>query len=532
MFEFSNGLVGSPRISVYDHTKLQDHLESIGISLEEINFFTWRALPDKSYGRFLVYEKQWIESGIQSVQNPDAPIYLHIKSRTPSDTEISKAFGVDVTGTAFIMSPNQKTTEEIPPENEGDPPQIINHGQDGERLLIIEVELIRGYTYGDIEYYHKANPLVLSHSSFDSLRNMFDNSELLSVVPEVLNRYEFQSIRLIEYLAYIASTHFLTVYISNLNGKATLTDQLFEYPDPADNPMLYNKVITRQYPPEIKVRLKSDNHCSPDIYESDNLDLNWGIGEDVAEDYFYQSPVAYNTDTPKWYTEIPFAMVDHIKAESDPNHGKNEANRFAEQIQEYASTRLLRDVDIVYQGLVLSPLANDVQNITYYFQGYDGGIRTRIRSIPWEIPSYLPWLKNLIGSERIYKGYLLTNISPGSGDVQGHTTGKAVILSMSNEYLIDISKTVYEDTSIFENLKTGMTVLLYRESSDCVFNIIQSECPPDTTPSTTQGKCCVELSIQNGPTRNYCINTTQLVCQKLGGTWTSGQTCNGNPYCE
>jgi hypothetical protein len=76
-----------------------------------------------------------------------------------------------------------------------------------------------------------------------------------------------------------------------------------------------------------------------------------------------------------------------------------------------------------------------------------------------------------------------------------------------------------------------MVVLVSREASNCRFHVIQSECIPSVV-VTTQGKCCVSLTIENGPTRTYCIETTEAACQKLGGTWTSGQTCNGNPYCE
>lgn len=521
MFEFV-GLTGSgsyTSVRVYDHTKLQDHLESIGISLEEINFFTWRALPDKSYGRFLVYEKQWIMAFGNNSTNTS--VTLRIESRTPSDTLISKTFNVQITGTAFIMSPNTKTTTNpVPPE------QPVNNGQDGERLLIIEVELTSNA-------YHKGSRRYYGHADFAGLKTLFSNGSLFSVNPEVFNRYTVPDIPIGDYVAYLASTHFLTVFIPEGGGLATLTNSLFEYPEPADNPMLYNKVITRQHPPKIKIVLQDDNFCKPNYYKSDELVLIWGTGEAAKEQYFYQSPVASNTQIENYEVLIPFAMVDHIKAEFDENHGKSEANRFRETIQEhYAVTRLLREVDIIYQGLVLGPLANDVQNITYYFQGYDGGIRTRIRSIPWQIDNPILAPRDVKCKDTLFKGVLLTDMETDEGMVQA----KAVVTKILNDqFLIDRVASVSDPIGVFSDLKAGAKVYLYRECTSCDYVIVQSECPPSSPlPPSPTGSCCVEFQVEDDGSQTYCFLTNKRACDALQGDFAAGGTCPtppDPPYC-
>jgi len=531
MFEFANmssSESGTKRVMVYDHTELVDHLESIGISPEQVNFFVWRALPDRSHGRFLVWEKQWIaEFGAADTKDT---VTLVIKSITPSGTEIQKTFEVEVTGTAFLMSPNEKTTQEVPPEdpeNPEDPPEVVNNGQDGERLLLIEVELNAGM-------YHKASRRYVQHADFNNLKSLFANGSMFSVVPEVFNRYTIPDIPLADYLAYLASTHFLTAYIPEGGGTATLTNSLFSYPEPSNNPMLFNKVTTRKYPPKIKIVLQDNNFCDPEFFKSDDLVILWGTEGTSAEQYFYQSPVASNTEVENYEVFIPFAMVDHIKTEFDPNHGKGQANRFRSVIQEsYANTRLLRDVDITYQGLVLGALSNDVQSITYYFQGYDGGMRTRLRSIPWQVDNAILAPRDVKCKDYLFKGVLLTDMDENEA---GMPQAEAVVTKILNDqFLIDRKVVVSDPLGTFSDLKAGTKVYLYRECTSCDYVIIQSECPPPSPlPTSPMGSCCVQFQIEDDSSSSYCYETNKRACDVLGGTFIEDGQCPDPPdppYC-
>jgi hypothetical protein len=492
-------------IQVKDHTYLAEHLARIGIALEDVNFFTWQAFPNRSYGKFLVSEKEWIEIiGTPNTDNRKATLIIE-------DSNNTKEFAnLDIISTAAIMSPIYPTGVS---------------GQDGSRILLIELE-------HTASKYHKHNRVYKQSQSYSDLASEFKNEDPKLRIPQIFNQHVISDVPLIEYLAYIAASNFLTVFLPPGESLPKLTDAKFTFP--SNIQLLYNKSFSLSKALSYKVIIKDDRDCEAmdgsiilgscktKYYESEPKEI-------TLSDNIYKSTINANTDIQNIKVVVPYALINHIAEDLDSGSGDEEVNSFATDIEPNAKTRLLRVIDVTYQGLVPGSITNDIQSITYYFQSNQYGLRTRLRSIPWEMPSSQSWLRTLAGTDKVYKAVLLSNMT--TAGVPGETGANAVILNMDNK-LVEISSSVFDKTGIFSTLKMGMVVLAHREASNCRFHIIQSECPPSGEIVTTHGMCCVSLKIENGPTRSYCIETTQLACQKIGGTWTSGQTCNGNPYCE
>jgi len=504
-------------LKVYDPTPLQAHLETIGIGMNDINFFTWEALPGRSYGRFLVYESQWKKAFPGGVT--ESTVALRISWYTPSGSLVQKLFtNLVLTGSAFLMSPNQETTVEAPPDENGNPQEPINRGQDGERLMVVELEHNLGHSKGHV--------LISEAKEFVDITQLFTGSELLQT-PNLFNVYTVPSIPKADYIAYIASTHFLTAFIPAGGGAPKLTNELFTYPEPYANPLLYNKVVTRKTPPEVKFVLQSDDLCKNQFFESDPMLLDYSN----EEGYFYKSPVRANTKVEGIKVLIPYAMVDHRKIEFEPLFGKAEANRFRDKITYYAQKRLLREVDMVYQGLVEGEPSQDVQSITYYFQESNGGLRTHLRTIPWEVTNAILAPRIVTCKDNIFRATLLSDMTnPG----QGNPTATAVITKILNkQFLIDRQAEIADPLRLWVGLKAGARVYVYRECTSCAYVIIQGECPPTSPPQPEPlGKCCVTFEIENDGTTGYCYRVTKKTCDSLGGTWVEGGYCPDPPYCE
>lgn len=491
-------------IQVKDHSYLANHLENIGIALEEINFFTWQAFPNRSYGKFLVSELEWIQIiGTPNSDNRKAKLVIE-------DADNSKEFtNLDIVSTAAIMSPIYPTGIT---------------GQDGSRILVLEVE-------HTASKYHKHNRVYKQYQTYTDVASEFKNENPQLRIPQVFNQHVISDVPLIEYLAYVAASNFFTVFLPPGESLPKLTDSKFTFPSTVQ--LLYNKSFSLAKALKYKVILKDDRDCEA-------MDGSLGTGsckttyyesqatQITLSDNIYKSSINANTDIDNIKVVIPYALINHIAEDLSSGSATAEVNAFATDIEPNARTRLLRVIDVTYQGLVPGSITNDIQSITYYFQNKEYGLRTRLKSIPWEMPSSQGWLHTLAGTDKMYEAVLLTNMVPNG--TSGEYTANAVIRNMNGK-LVEISSFVFDRTGIFTNLKLGTIVQVYRESSNCRFHITQSACPTGN-PVTTQGKCCVTFSIENGPTRNYCIETTQLVCQRLGGSWTSGQNCNGNPYCE
>ena len=509
-------------ILVYDHTPLIEHLNSIGIQPNQLNFFTWRAFPERSWGRFLVNEKQWQDSFGASTKGK---VNLNISWRDADDVLKQKNFvGLEIITTSFIMSPNEKTTAPPPPDPDNppdpeNPPEDVNSGQDGERMLIVELE-------HNGESYRKNCRIYEQHESFDELKEMFDNGEMLQT-PQVFNKHTIPDVSVAEYLAYVASTHFLTVYLAPDGGKPKLTNDLFQYPDETN--ILFNKVFTLKTPPKFKMSLQSDNLCKLQFFNSDESILLI----ETLETYFYESPIVSNTEQKNIRVLVPYAMVDHRLLEYDSDAGKIECDRFMTKIKYYAENRLLRKVDIIYLGLVTSNLSNDVQAITYYYQGSDGGLRTQVQTVPWEVANSILAPREVACKDSMFRGVLLEDMAFSNGSFKSTA---AITKILNRNYLIDRVAEVNDPLGIFQELKAGQQIYVYQECGSCGYVIVQGECPdPSNQHPGPIGKCCVPFDIENDADRIFCYDTTKKVCDVLKGTWTSGYVCPQpplSPYCE
>ena len=514
MFEIQ-GIGGSSAssLAIYDQTPLIKHLENIGIGLEDLNFFEWNAFPKKSYGKFLVWEKQWKEVVGGST---NGSVNLVIEVRNSVDETVSTYFNnLEVVSTSFIQSPNQKTTQTVPPTNPDDPPQEVNGGQDGERMVIVELE------HTDMKY-HDSYRIYEAHDSFDSLLEMFDNGQMLKP-PQVFNNHTIPDMPIREYLAYVASSNFLTVYLPKTGGLPKLTNDMFQYP--LNNPMLYNKVSILAYAPEIKLVLQDDRLCNWGFHKSKIAVLN------LEETYFYKTSVNSTTIREKIDVLIPYAKFDNRLLEFDPDAGEKEADTFVTKIKYYMEKRLLRNVDIIYQGLVLGSLSNDVQSIRYYFSGYDNTFRTRLRTVPWNAGNYILAPREVACKDVLMRATLLADMTEGANS----NTGTAVITKiLSKQFLIDREAVINDPLKLLTGMKKGQRAYVYQECGSCEYVAIQGECPPTSvTPNQPNGKCCVEFQIEYDASRTYCYVTTKKVCDALGGTWTEGGYCpTPLPYCE
>jgi hypothetical protein len=497
-------------IQVKDHTYLAEHLERIGITLEELNFFTWQAFPNRSYGKFLVSEKEWSEIiGAPATGNRKARLIIE-------DANNTKEFSnLDIVSTSVLMTPIYPTG--------------VN-GQDGSRILILELE-------HTADKYHRHNRVFKQYQNYSDLVDEFIDEQPKLRIPEVYNQHVVADVPLIEYLAHIAASNFFTVFLppanvlnlTGLNFKPKLTDAKFNFP--TNMQLLYTKTFSLAKALKFKVIIKDDRECeamgdanqvgscATKYYESEPKEI-------TLSDNIYKSPINANTDIQNIEVVIPYALIDHIAEEITSGSGDAEVNAFADDIEPNAKTRLLRNIDVIYQGLVPGDITNDIQSITYYFQDNNHGLRTRLKSIPWEMPTSQSWIRHPVATEAIYKAFLLTNMGTGGNELTNVAT--AVILNMQGK-LIEIEKEVFDSTGIFAEAVAGMTILVSRDRSNCRFHVLQSQCIPESGQTPPIGRCCVSFQIENGPGLNHCIDTTQQVCLKLNGVWTLGQTCAANP---
>lgn len=473
-------------ILVKDQSYLVEHLASKGIALEEVNFFKWQAFPNRSYGKFLVSEAEWVDLIGAPQQGDDKP---RLASLTIYDENTSKTFtNLEIVNTAFLMSPVYPVGPLY---------------QDGSRILVIELE-----HNGMNAEYRCTKRVYKAFDTFNDIKALFSNGISLTA-PTKYNRHNIPNVPLVDYAAYVTSSLFLTSFLPPGSSTPEIAFGKFVLPSTGYQ-LLYDKVSTIDRPLKIEVVLKSDSVCSDDYTTSDATPL-------VLFDTLYRSPVNANTEVNNIQVVIPYALYDHIENEYVAGAAKTEANRFASSLAINASSRLTRTIDVIYQGLVPGSITNDIQCITYYYQGNKFGLRTRLQSIPWEVHqcvlSHLDKCK-----DSVFRGVLLSNLS--------NSIASAVILRTKNEVeIVEYQKIVRDPIGAFTGIKKGSSVLLYKSCSGeydnvCEYDIIQSLCP-SAEPSSTMGKCVIT---------GYCWNTVEAVCDKLNGTWTAGATCSSTPF--
>jgi hypothetical protein len=193
-------IVYSPSLLVKDHSALEEHLRGIGVKLEDVNFFKWEALPTRSYGKFLVSEREWLTVAKNSPNggNPAELIAGDVFAElTISDGIDTKVFtNLDVVSTAFLMSPLAPTG-------------VL--GQDGSRLMVIELELSHRKYH---DYYRTYGFLgVWTGEGNIATQDITTNY----VVSDQCNVHVMPDISLLEYTAHLASLNFVTAYMPSGN---------------------------------------------------------------------------------------------------------------------------------------------------------------------------------------------------------------------------------------------------------------------------------------------------------------------------
>lgn len=503
----------SPSISVKDHSSLYEHLQTFGVKLEDINFFKWEAFPERSFGKFLVSEREWLEVAKNGQnENGDPPqliagnVYAELTITDGIDTKIF--VNLDVVSTSFLMSPLAPTGVT---------------GQDGSRLLVLELELSNRKWYDSYRTYGLQG---FWSGAGGGVQNIVGYA-----TSDLTNVHRIPDVSKMEYYAYLASLNFITTYmpsgdINNPTGIIPVTTN-DKFVFPTNKQMIYNKVSVTKGPIKFKVAVPSDDWCSGTYYESEEvLAVN-------GSDMLYASPVNSKSDVQEIEVVLGYTMVDHLKVAFNSSHGDLEAARLANLLKPNIQVRLFRNVDILYQGVVTGNLTNDVQRITYRFEGNRLGLRTRLQTVPWKIHNPILQTIQSNGVSTLYRGVLLSNMPNGIAAIFSMETG-------NNGYqgLQEYEKIVKDKIGIFSNLKAGDKILLERDATSCNYYIVNAQCPSTTPPTPPPtGSCCVPVFPVLGSGFNteftVCYGVvSQNTCNNLGGTWTLNGTCPNPPYCE
>lgn len=482
-------------IKIKDHSYLKNHLESLGIKLEDLNFFKWQAFPNRSYGKFIVSEAEW-----SALNAPKGNIKADLTIQDQNNTKVF--YNLEVVRTSFLMSP------------------IFSAAQDGSRLLVIELE-------HTADKYHSMNRV------FGRSNTVQDLGELTVAPPgtplidmgEIMNAHTMPDVPITEYLAYIAASQFLTAYLPSgtpgVENVSYTTKEKFSFP--SNMQLLYSNVSTIATPLRYVVKVRTSDSCIGSFCTSNEITI-------TPSETIYNSAVNSNTNRQNIELIVPHAFVNHVKASLEYNHCVNEATRIATKIKPYAETRLLRNIDVIYQGLVPGDITNDVQCITYFFQGNEYGMRTRLQSIPWEPYNSILGIIEPTTNENIFRGVLLSNMPNAQAAIF-----RLADATEANKFIQSYSTTLKDRLGVFGTLKAGSKVLVYRDSINCSYHVIQSVCPGNPPPSAPLGKCCVLATLPGAGNylKSFCYQTTEDVCNALGGwQWISGSTCPSPPYCE
>lgn len=502
----------SPSILAKDHSALEDHLRGIGIKLEDINFFRWEAFPGRSYGRILVSEREWLTVAKNTEDEDGNParliagnVYAELTISDGLDTKVF--YNLDVVSTSFIMSPLAPTG-------------VI--GQDGSRLMILELELSNrkwhdSYrVYSTRGYWSGPGNNVLKPINY--------------VTSDLVNVHRIPDTSYMEYVSYLASLNFLTIFmpsgdINNPGSLPTTTNQKFVFP--TTKQMIYDKVSVTKGPIKFKVVIPGDDWCKGTTYESEYvLAVN---GSEVL----YTSAMNSKSSMEEVTIVLGYTMIDHLKLAFDSGHADAEVARIANLLKTNAQVRLFRNIDIIYQGVVTGDISNDVQRITYSFEGNKIGLRTRLQTIPWKIHNPILQIIQSSGVSNLFRGVLLSDMPNGVATLFGMETDQD-----GSQGLQEYEVIVRDKLGIFNNLKTGAKILVERDNATCNYYIVNAQCPvdPPTTPPP-MGSCCVNVypMLGSGFNTEFTVcypAVSQSTCNTLGGTWTLNGTCDDPPICE
>lgn len=500
--EDSEGNKVTKSIQVKNHRYLEEYLLNMGIGLTKVNFFSYNALPDRSYGVFVVSEEEWLS--VMPDVSGDIKLNLTIE-----DQYAFKVFkDLSVVKTAFIMSP-------IAP----------GAAQDNQRLLILELEL-------DRDFYHSMYPLVNGFSTWDVFKLKFKNGELLEP-PEIFeNNFASNSTMLVEALSYVADVNFLTAYLDPENAAETypvLTDEAFDHTlVNLEARLLYNDVTVAKYNPKFNLFmfLSTEGVCTPSQQVNENVIVSDLTTVDLDNLNTYVSPVNSNSVPDKFYFEIGYSRLDSYKHSIDSESSSTFINDFADAIKENGKTRFSCSYDLIYEGVVNVKICNNLHHIDYYFGEF--GLRTRLRTRQWNPNESILIPKNIPCEDKIFKALVLKNF-PSVGS-QG---SEAIIYKIKPhtaipQVVVDASAFISSPLGVFKWYTAGTTLLVYKACTNCEYHIIQGPCPPSSpsVPEGDNGKCCLEINAENPIT--FCYELKQSECNLLGGSWSAG-SCGANP---
>lgn len=475
-------------VTVRNHLALEDRLQTLGIKLEEVNFWIHQALPGRSFGRFLVYESEWIAKGLDS-----GDIQVDLSIADQNESILFEA--LDVVATSFIMSPLQTAN------------------QDEERLLLVELELTR-------EKFYTQNHVCKTYESYTELANEFYPSTGMLYEPYLFNPFPIPDVPFVEFAAYIAATNFLVAFIPRLAGsaasyKVNLTGLSTNFGSISSYArLIYNSVQVNKSTPAYKIKLQSNKNCLNEVVESNPQTVT------LTESFFYDSPV--NTTTSKTNISYLFPYGAYSPEFTD---GVAIADTIAYALQTYASSRLNRDLDILYLGVVNVDISMDVQKITWRFDRT--GFTTRLESIPWTVDNII--LRPLAEpcEDVIYEATLTSTV------IAGYALG--IIAELGNpSNIINLETMIRDPLGLWEGLKLGSKVYVYQKCG-CVYHIVQGPCPNDNRPTSSSGestgRCCVKWYTQGVGTTTYCYVIPQSICDYIGTNPDAITTWNGALDC-
>lgn len=371
----------SGSVTVRDHRPLIQYLEERGIDhqdLDDINFFQWAALPEVSYGKFLVWEGDWKYNDCDGSQITSLVIQDGLDEVTFDNLFLS-----DVTA---VQSTLDLSDIDSDPEMDDDD-EIKSETVTG-RLLIITLTLDRflnhplqagvrglGPEDGKVTIDDTDSDYEEYRPSKEGIFPQFANKEQELPVMHTLEK----PIDL--YMAYFAHVHFATAYYSrtgNTDTLPTVTNELTDFRSLRLLPLIHNQ--SRSTSKGIKFNFYYRDHMYriADSEGEEYRSANQTMLPD-QEDYFYISRPEDESPLVEFVNfYYPFWIVD-----TTDEAYQDTLDTIATSALGNAQTRFQRNLNLLYLGVVDTVINNDVQEITYRLE--DIGFTTRLKTIPWKL---------------------------------------------------------------------------------------------------------------------------------------------------
>lgn len=480
-------------IKIVDAEPITKYFEQLGVDVGELNFFEFNALPDRSYGKFLVSENEW--NNLAPEIKGDTKINLTINDSVTSVDFIE----LEIKSMAFIATPITYTASE----------------QDGFRYYVVEVELQRN----DLD----EDAFNFKLDDWEDVTAFFEDPAELQP-PIVYYPFAPSNISKHQAVAHVADLNFLTAYFEPRDPslKVALTNYSWDFAAYAQTGVIYTEVSVREVNWKFSITMFYDYGCpntdiSNSLVTSALQTINFSNSPEV-----YRSPINSATLKENTQFEFGYSVAKHLEKEKNSNFNQTEIDLIAAAIKDNAKTRLKRRINVVYRGVINAVPTNDVQHIHYRLSKY--GMRTHIKSRDWCL-SPLFGRKFELCEDSLFKAVLID-------DWYSVTSGEAIIYALGSNQLIDPKATVGAAIPALEGFyRTGTEVLVYKSCfGGCAsYHVIQGPCHLKNAPPTqgTVGKCC--KTFIDGSKTCYSVDSVQ--CSLLGGSWSAG-SCTGVPATD